>query len=96
MVDVGGYFWKNQASDCARASQAQSLAGGSIAAVAAGCTTGYVASAGGCSTDVAGAITWLDCRATAGGTGYSCTARNDAGGPANVTADTLCCRKAGR
>ena len=96
VVDVVGYFWEYAAGDCGKITQSQSIPASTSAAVMAGCGGGYVATGGGCSTDTAGAISWLDRRNTGDGLGYNCTAFNGSGTSVTVTTDALCCRKAGR
>jgi hypothetical protein len=95
VVDVVGYMRKQQAADCGKETVSQSAAGNSVATVVATCSVGYLPVGGGCSSDTALAVSWLERRSTANGLGFSCTARNVSGAGISITTDTLCCRKAG-
>jgi hypothetical protein len=96
VVDIVGYFWEYQASDCTKVTNTQSVSAGGATDVAATCAAGYVPVGGGCSTDTAGASNWLTRTATAPGDGYHCWMLNGSAGSVNVSTDTMCCRRAGR
>ena len=96
VVDIVGYFWEYQASDCTKVTMTQAVGAGGTTDVVASCATGYVPVGGGCSTPTAGASNWLTRAGTAPGDGYHCTMLNGFAGSVNVSTDTMCCRRAGR
>lgn len=102
VVDVAGYFSASpaRALDCQqlRSDLVTVAAGSTATAVSPVCPTGYLATGGGCNSDVYPSSTGLYFFGFGVTTTqrYGCSARNQAAAGTNISADVVCCRVPGR